>query len=107
MSFTLPRLNIFINLMQGTIPTLVSVAVFAQPVTMKSFQENSVGRIFLTPEQRLLIDRVSLTSSTSSGSSAKNESDTGPATKAIHGVVRRSDGHTVIWVNGKMQLHAN
>jgi hypothetical protein len=101
MSFTLPRLNIFISLMQGTIPTLVSVAVFAQPVTMKSFQENSVGRIFLTPEQRLLIDRVPSTSS------IKNDSDTSPATKAIHGVVRRSDGHTVIWVNGKMQLHAN
>jgi hypothetical protein len=101
MSFTLPRLNIFISLMQGTIPTLVSLAVFAQPATTKSFQENSVGRIFLTPEQRLLIDRVSSTSS------AKNELDSSPSTKAIHGVVRRSDGYTVIWVNGKMQLHAN
>jgi hypothetical protein len=86
------------------IPTLFSVAVFAQPVTIKPLRENSVGRIFLTPEQRLLIDSIS---GTSSASVAKNDSGTSLSAKIIHGVVRRSDGHTVVWVNEKMQLHAN
>jgi hypothetical protein len=104
MSFSAARSNIFISLLQVMMPTLVSVAVFAQPVTIKPLSENSVGRIFLTPEQRLLVDKVSSTSSTLV---AKNTSDNSLSTTIINGVVRRSDGHTVVWVNGKMQIHGN
>jgi hypothetical protein len=80
------------------------VAALAQPATFKPLQESSVGKIFLTPEQRLLIDK---TTSTPNESGVRNDSHSSTSTKTIHGVVRRSDGHTVVWVNGKMQLHAN
>jgi hypothetical protein len=84
-----------------TVAMLTCMTAFAQPLSVKPEQTTKVGKIFLSPEQRLQIDQAP-------GSRNLNaEPDKGNSVNTINGVVRRSDGHTVVWVNGKMQPHAN
>jgi hypothetical protein len=56
----------------------------------------SLGRLFLTPEQRREID------SAGGGRSVAGSS----GTSKLDGVMRRSDGRTVIWVDGVPQFEA-
>jgi hypothetical protein len=80
---------------------LTCMTAFAQPLSVKPEQTAKVGKIFLSPQQRLQIDQALAFRNPSA------ETDKSNSVNSIHGVVRRSDGHTVIWVNGKMQPHAN
>lgn len=56
----------------------------------------SLGRLFLTPEQRRQID---------SPGSGRGQAGSSGASK-LDGVMRRSDGRTVIWVDGVPQFEA-
>jgi hypothetical protein len=84
-----------------SVAMLTCMTAFAQPLSGKPEQTTKVGKIFLSPEQRLQIDQAPVSRNLS------GEPDKSISVNTIHGVVRRSDGHTVVWVNGKMQPHAN
>lgn len=60
-------------------------------------QAESMGRLFFTPEQRLLLDNAR-------GQKVKVEEQTeepAPEIVSLNGVVKRDDGHTTVWLNNR------
>lgn len=59
-------------------------------------QQEPLGRLFFTPEQRAMLDRQrQLTPSRMVGTGGESSSS-----YTINGVVRRSSGHQTTWING-------
>lgn len=56
---------------------------------LPSLADDGLGRLFLTPEERQRLDRL------------RQEADNGQRPGMINGEVRRSDGHHVIWIDGR------
>ncbi len=68
-------------------------------VIAASARAESVGRLFFTPEQRLLLDNAR-------GQKVKVEVDEqteepAPEMVSLNGVVKRDDGHTTVWLNNR------
>jgi hypothetical protein len=81
----------------GMVAPAALAASDAGPAKVLQVQEPvSLGRLFLTPEQRRQID------STGSGRAVAG----GSGASKLDGVMRRSDGRTVIWVDGVPQFEA-
>lgn len=67
---------------------------FALPVHAQD--DDTLGRLFMTPEKRLMLDRQrSLGISTEEGMASDNMS--------LNGIVQRSSGRNSIWINQRMQ----
>lgn len=64
----------------------------------------TLGRLFYTPEQRAALEearRRNIRAEEQAAEASKKPKPDGPRTVTLNGVVRRSDGESVIWVNGK------
>jgi hypothetical protein len=67
-------------------------------------QEAPLGRLFLTPEQRAALDnarRNKIRADAVAGATVKKPKPPAARSVLINGVVKRSDGETIVWVNGK------
>lgn len=67
-------------------------------------EEAPLGRLFLTPEQRTALDnaRRNKIRAEAVAAAAEKKPRLPPARNVlINGVVKRSDGETIVWVNGK------
>lgn len=67
-------------------------------------QEAPLGRLFLTPEQRALLDnarRNKIRAAAVAGAIVKKPKPPAARSVLINGIVKRSDGETIVWVNGK------
>jgi hypothetical protein len=67
-------------------------------------QDAPLGRLFLTPEQRAALDnarRNKIRSEAVAAAVVKKDKPPAARTVLINGVVKRSDGETIVWVNGK------
>jgi hypothetical protein len=73
---------------------LLSLVLFAMP----AFAVDKLGRLFFTPEQRAMLDLARRTEP--SASQAEVESYEGVT---LSGVVTRSDGKRMVWINGRPQ----
>lgn len=70
-------------------------ALLALAVTLPAGADEPFGRLFHSPEERLRIDR---------GELAQRQEAVEQATRAplrLDGIVRRSDGHSRVWVDGR------
>jgi hypothetical protein len=77
--------------------TLVASTAFAQ-------QDTPLGRLFLTPEQRAALDnarRNKIRTDTVAAAVVKKPKPPAARSLLINGVVKRSDGETIVWVSGK------
>ena len=75
---------------------MLAIPVFAQDAPL--------GRLFLTPEQRAALDnarRNKIRSEAVAAAVVKTPKPPSARTVLINGVVKRSDGETIVWVNGK------
>jgi hypothetical protein len=67
-------------------------------------QEAPLGRLFLTPEQRAALDnarRNKIRAEAVAGAVVKKPKPPAARSVLINGIVKRSDGETIVWVNGK------
>jgi len=67
-------------------------------------QEAPLGRLFLTPEQRAALDnarRNKIRAEAVAGAVVKKPKQPTARSVLINGIVKRSDGETIVWVNGK------
>ncbi len=82
---------------------LVSLlAIIAAPAFAQ--QDAPLGRLFLTPEQRAALDnarRNKIRSEAVAAAVVKTPKPPAARSVLINGVVKRSDGETIVWVNGK------
>lgn len=61
-----------------------------------------LGRLFYTPAQRTLLDGARRQNvSIEVGKDETTEAAAAPQTLSVNGMVRRSDGKTTVWVNGR------
>jgi hypothetical protein len=77
-------------------------AAFAGPALAQ--QEVPLGRLFLTPEQRAALDnarRNKIRAEAVAAAVVKKPKPPAARSVLINGVVKRSDGETIVWVNGK------
>jgi hypothetical protein len=84
------------------VPVRLTLLAFTAFVSNPALSQNSpgtrnypLGRLFLAPEQRLQLDQPSKLALTGS-----SEASSAPGNARINGVVQRSAGRTVIWVDG-------
>jgi hypothetical protein len=64
----------------------------------------TLGRLFYTPEERAALEearRRNIRAEEQAAEASKKAKPDGPRTVTLNGVVRRSDGESAIWVNGK------
>lgn len=84
----------------NTIPRLVAVvsvlAITASPC-VPAFAEETLGRLFFTPERRQTLDRQR------QFNIQEKQEDLEDPTFTINGVVTRSSGKQTVWVNGNVQ----
>lgn len=80
---------------------LCALIVLAAPAFA---QDAPLGRLFLTPEQRAALDnarRNKIRSEAVAAAVVKQPKPPAARRVLINGVVKRSDGETIVWVNGK------
>ena len=80
--------------------------LFSFFISSKTLAEDGVGRLFFTPDQRALLDtaragRGVRLPATTEGELATTPAPQGPDIVTYNGVVRRSDGKSTVWINGK------
>jgi hypothetical protein len=83
---------------------LVVAALLASLATPGIAQESSLGRLFLTPEQRAALDnaRRNRIRAEALAATVDKKPRIPPARSVtINGIVSRSDGESTIWVNGR------
>ncbi len=76
-----------------TIPCLAALALAALPAAAGDGRP-AYGRLFHTPEERARLDAPA------PPPVASEDADTGPV--RLDGIVRRSDGRTTVWVDGRV-----
>jgi hypothetical protein len=76
-------------------PALLLLLLLAAPAPSWAQQE-PLGRLFLTPQQRAALDRQRLLNPGFSPNATEGE-----ASQTINGEVRRSHGHATRWINGQ------
>ena len=65
--------------------------------TLSSAQQEPLGRLFLTPQQRAALDRQRLLNPGFSPNVVESE-----ASQTINGEIRRGNGRTTRWINGQV-----
>src|SRR4030095_7634102 len=83
---------------------LVVAVLLAALATPGVAQEPSLGRMFLTPEQRAALDnarRNRIRAEALAATVAKKPRIPPARSVTINGIVSRSDGESTIWVNGR------
>jgi hypothetical protein len=75
--------------------SLTLLACLALPATA---QDETLGRVFFTPQQRAALDRERLL-----GGGQRNTTLEGEASYVFNGEVRRSSGRNTRWFNGEAQ----
>ena len=78
------------------IATLCCALLLACASLPAQAQTNSLGRLFFTPEKRLLLERQRV-SNIQAAQSLEGE------TMSLDGVVQRSSGKSTVWINGRAQ----
>jgi len=81
---------------------LLTLLAIAAPPALA--QDAPLGRLFLTPEQRAALDnarRNKIRSEAVAAAVVKKPKPPAARSVLINGVVKRSDGETIVWVNGK------
>ncbi len=84
--------------MTGVLKLILSLSfILPAQVLAKNYSEKSLETLFTSSQQRRDIEKVR-NRNTSSGNQL------GPAKLKINGIVKRSNGKNVVWVNGKSTL---
>ena len=73
---------------------IVLLAIFT---TTSAAYADSLGRLFFTPEQRLLLDNARR----QKVKIEEQSEEQAPEIVSLNGVVKRSDGHTTVWLNNR------
>ena len=82
------RMNIFLMLL----------VVLPSYALAKEYSEQSLRSLFTNQQQRQEIDN------SRAGGTAEGQTIVGPSSIQINGMVKRSDGKSVVWVNGKSTM---
>ena len=82
------RLNVF----------LTGLLLTSSGVMAKEYSEQSLRTLFTSQQERQEID------SQRQGNNASGSSVVAPSNVQVNGVVKRSDGKSVVWVNGKSTI---
>lgn len=77
-------------------PTLLLVASPSPGQEANSADSQSFGRLFFTPERRVALERLRL-------STVRETDSIEGATLSLDGVVARSSGKSTVWISGKPQ----
>ncbi len=77
----------------------VTILLNIQNVIAADFNEYDLKSLFTSPSQRKNID------ATRRGEATTGTSLRGPSSISINGVVKRNNGKSVVWVNGKSTLN--
>jgi hypothetical protein len=83
---------------------LIAASVLSVLAVPALAQDASLGRLFLTPEQRVALDnaRRNRIRAEALAAAAVQKPKIPPARSVvINGVVKRSDGESIVWVNGR------
>lgn len=59
-------------------------------------QADELGRLFFTPDERRQLERQQ-------AHQARHAGNDDPSAITVNGVIRRSDGNRIVWINGKAQ----
>jgi len=80
----------------ATLCCALLLACASLPAQAQKAQTDSLGRLFFTPEKRLLLERQRA-SNIQAAQSLEGE------TMSLDGVVQRSSGKSTVWINGRAQ----
>jgi len=80
----------------ATLCCALLLACASLPAQAQKTQTDSLGRLFFTPEKRLLLERQRA-SNIQAAQSLEGE------TMSLDGVVQRSSGKSTVWINGRAQ----
>jgi hypothetical protein len=84
------------------IPALLTLALLAQPAAQAA--ETTLGRLFFTPEQRAALEearRKNIRAEELAAEAAAKPKAPRARKVVVNGLITRSDGMSVVWVNGK------
>jgi hypothetical protein len=84
------------------IPAVLALALLAQPAVEAA--ETSLGRLFFTPEQRAALEqarRNNIRAEELAAQAAVKPKAPRARKVVVNGLITRSDGMSVVWVNGK------
>lgn len=89
--------------------TLILVVSVSVPFFFMQVYAGEMGRLFTTPKERAQLDKIRRNTGLSKqGSEGQVKMEQQPNTDSlnvnVNGVVIRSDGKNVVWVNGKSKL---
>lgn len=76
--------------------TPVRFALLAAFSMMPHAQANELGRLFFTPTERSQFEQALKARQAENGSSEQS-------VIAVNGIIQRSDGSRIVWINGKVQ----
>ena len=79
---------------QENVRLIILLAIFT---TTSAAYADSLGRLFFTPEQRLLLDNARR----QKVKIEEQSEEQAPEIVSLNGVVKRSDGHTTVWLNNR------
>jgi hypothetical protein len=80
----------------ATLCCALLLACASLPAQAQKTQTDNLGRLFFTPEKRLLLERQRA-SNIQAAQSLEGE------TMSLDGVVQRSSGKSTVWINGRAQ----
>lgn len=78
---------------------IIITLLFSTFTMADGFNEQSLKNLFTTPAERQAMN------STRRGGQSDDFFVTGPASVQVNGIVSRSDGKSVVWINGKSTLN--
>ncbi len=79
---------------------LPSLALLAAVGLMPSAQASELGRLFFTPAERSQLEQAFKVQQAENGGGEQS-------VITVNGVIQRSDGSRIVWVNGKAQKSAS
>lgn len=77
---------------------LLLLIIFPGYSAAKEYSEQSLRSLFTSPQERQEIDN------NRAGSTSEGQAIAGPSSVQINGIVKRSDGKNIVWVNGKSTM---
>lgn len=78
---------------------IILTTLFSSCATASGFNEQMLKQLFTTPSERQSIN------ATRRGGQSGDFFVSGPASVQVNGIVSRSDGKSVVWVNGKNTMN--
>lgn len=86
----------------STLATLLAVSMLAWATALPA--DEPLGRLFLTPDQRLALEANRAPDALAGDGTPGSPASDAPATAGpifLNGILRRDDGSSVIWMNGR------